>query len=145
MIENKKICVSRLKEDNILELNPIDNCAIDTSLEVYTISYNIISKISGNGHIYVAEASRAGSSETFKIVADKGWKVASIKITDEQGNAIEYKENTFIMPSSDITIEVTFEVENPNTSDIWISGITIITIILGIILIKNKKKLKFLK
>ena len=149
-VSDKKTCMSM----DINSIQPIisydeylNGCAIDTVLEVYTTPYTITPKITGNGHLEVASSSRAGNNEVFKIVADKGWKVGSIKITDEQGNVIEYKGDTFIMPSSNVTIAVNFVIDvlNPNTSDIWIIGAISLAIIFGIIIIINKKKLKFLK
>ncbi len=146
-VENKKVCVSRPMENNILAIDPSDNCAIDTSLEVYTIPYTITPEINGKGHLEVASSSRAGSNEVFKVIADEGWKVESIKITDEEGTVIEYKGDTFTMPSSNVTIVVNFvrDVLNPNTSDFWIIGTISLAVVFGTIIIINRKKLKFLK
>ena len=120
-------------------------CTFEYSTVVYKLTYNIKTNVTGDGQIEVQDKAMVGDEVKFNIIPSNDWILSKIIIKDSQGNIIEYKDNSFIMPDSDVTIEVTFEIENPNTSDIWISGITIITIILGIILIKNKKKLKFLK
>lgn len=120
-------------------------CTLEYSTVVYKLTYNIKTNVTGDGQIEVQDKAMVGDEVKFNIIPSNDWILSKIIIKDSQGNIIEYKDNSFIMPDSDVTIEVTFEIENPNTSDIWISGITIITIILGIILIKNKKKLKFLK
>ncbi len=149
-ISDRKTCMNM----GINSIQPIissddfnNGCTIDTVLEVYTIPYTITPEINGKGHIEVASSSRAGNSEVFKVVADEGWKVESIKITDEEGNVIEYKGDTFTMPSSNVTIAVNFvrDVLNPNTSDFWIIGAISLVIISGTIITINKKKLKFLK
>ena len=98
-------------------------------IETYAVKYNIDVKVEGKGKVEVCCA------ETVR------WN----KVTDKEGNVIEVKDGKFTMPASDVTIEVIFDVENPNTADIAIIGTIVAGISFGIFGITRYRKLKFLK
>ncbi len=79
----------------------------------------IISPITdGNGEIEIAENSHPGESITYKINPKEGYILKEIKVTDENGNTITITDDTFVMPNSDVKVEIIFEkeIENPYTS-----------------------------
>ena len=45
-----------------------------------------------------------------------GYKLDKVIVIDDRGETIEIKEDSFIMPNSNVTIEAIFIVDNPNTS-----------------------------
>ena len=106
--------------------------------------------IGGGGSIHASENSaREGAEVTFTITPDEGYVLGSVKVTDANGNTVIFNGNTFTMPSSDVLIEAEFVLAeqkvNPNTSDIAIATIFLITIAAGTIYIIQKKKFNFLK
>ena len=104
--------------------------------------YNIQTKTDGNGTIESTHI-KAGKGEIIKFVITpkEGYVLSEVKVTDETGNVIKFTENTFTMPESNVLIEATFTVENPDTSDIFI--IASITIVIGtLISYLNIKKMK---
>lgn len=108
--------------------------------------YNIKTKTDGNGIVETSKVQANNGEEVlFKITPNEGYVLSEVKVTDINGNVLVFTSNTFTMPSSDVIIEATFKVENPNTADI----LTIIILLLGIFtlvtFIKFQKKLKWLK
>ena len=101
----------------------------------YTVNYKIDTVINGKGSIEVVEKSKSGDSVTFKVTPEEGYVLSEVKVTDANGNTITFTENTFTMPSADVTIEVTFAKEetNPETSDLIIIS-CIAIIVSGIVL-----------
>lgn len=141
-----------------LNLNPTNNGFITSNINItslldldlsmnskaYHMNNQINTKITGNGNIKVLKASSQGEEVTLEITPNKGYKLTSIKVTDENGNEIAFASNKFIMPSGDVTIEATFSVDNPNTSDITIVTIIIISIFSIIVVINSHKKMKWI-
>ncbi len=108
----------------------------------YSFDYKVDTKSNGNGKI-TSEKGNASNSEkvTFTIIPDDGYVLSKVTVTDNEGNKIEFTENTFTMPSANVIIEATFVPVNPDTSDIII--IASITIIIGsFISYLNIKKMK---
>lgn len=106
----------------------------------------ITTKTDGNGTIEIVEDSRPGEKVTYTITPKEGYTIKEIKLTDEQGKVTIVKENEFIMPSSDITIEVIFDkiVENPNTISISVIASLLFASISVIIITINYKKIKWI-
>ncbi|MEI3508177.1 MAG: hypothetical protein V8R01_03510 [Bacilli bacterium] len=50
-----------------------------------------------------------GTEVTITVNPDKGYQLKSIKVFDAAGNFVEVKDNKFIMPDSDVTIQAEFE------------------------------------
>lgn len=127
----------------------VSNIDIDDNLtmnnKVYHLQRQINTNISGKGDINVISSSDPNKEVTIELNPKKGYKLLSLKVYTESGKEIEMNSNKFIMPDEDITIEASFSVENPNTSDIAILLTIILLIICSIIAIKSSKKLKWLK
>lgn len=104
----------------------------DDILIVYDMQdfiYNIKTTVDGKGTVEVIPNSKAGEKVTFTVTPEEGYVLSEVKVTDANGNTLTFTDNTFTMPSADVTIEVTFAKEetNPETSDlIIISCIAII-------------------
>ena len=117
----------------------------------YAGKFNIGINVEGNGTVNVPEEAFPGDEVEVVLTPDFGWTVDSIIVRDADGNEIEVNDNKFIMPDSDVTIEVKFKkiveeiIENPNTAAISITGLVLLAGGLGFIVNKNYKKLKFLK
>lgn len=85
--------------------------------------YNTETKTDGNGEVSISQ-DKAAEGEKIEIVVTpkEGYTLSVIKVIDENGNLIEVSNNSFIMPASDVQIEVIFEknssqdnITNPNT------------------------------
>jgi hypothetical protein len=117
------------------------------NIEVYTYAYEIITKTDGNGTVVSSFVETSEGKEVqFTINPKKGYVLGEVKVTDANGNNVVFNDYTFTMPSSDVTIEVTFvkDVLNPNTVDITIIGVVIL-FILGIVsFVLSKKKMNWL-
>lgn len=112
--------------------------------KVYYIPLNISTKVEGKGKIEVVESAHNGEHVTFKITPEEGYVLGVVKVTDADGNVLTFTSNTFTMPSSDVTIEATFVLENPNTADIKIILLSIVLIVGSVIGFINFKKVKWL-
>lgn len=112
--------------------------------KVYYIPLNISTKVEGKGKIEVVNSARNGEEVTFKIIPEEGYVLGVVKVTDADGNVLTFTSNTFTMPSSDVTIEATFVLENPNTADIKIILLSIVLIVGSVIGFINFKKVKWL-
>lgn len=118
---------------------------IDTvtfSTEVYQFRYDILTKIEGKGNVEVIESELPGKDITFKVTPEEGYVLEAVKVTDANGNVITFTDYTFTMPSSDVTIEVTFikEEKNPETSDLIIISCLAIIVSGTILTYLNIKK-----
>lgn len=107
-----------------------------------TYPYNIVTTTTGKGTINVKPSAFGGESVTFEIVPEKGYVLGVVKVTDANGNVLTFTSNTFTMPNADVTIEVTFLPENPNTSSKNIIILFGILAFGGISLYINLKKLE---
>ena len=103
--------------------------------------YEITTKVNGKGTITTSQNEATANTEiTFTVTPEDGYVLGEVKVTDADGNTIEFTDYTFTMPSANVTIEVTFLPENPDTKDIAIIGIAIISIIGVASVIKHKRK-----
>lgn len=111
------------------------------------IKNEISTKNDGNGDV-VSNKDKAGVGEEVYITIhpNEGYYLKSLTVVDVYGNKIEVVDNKFIMPNSDVTIDVTFEkVEgNPDTADIiFISIVALVAC--GVVYFVNRKKIKSIK
>lgn len=111
----------------------------------YTLDYNIKIKTDNNGTISSSKDNASEGDEiTFVITPNEGYVLSQVKVTDNEGNVLIFKENTFTMPNADVIIEATFnkipEEKNPDTSDITIVLCILIITIGTIITYINIKK-----
>lgn len=84
--------------------------------QVWYLPINVLTKSDGNGQIEVVETARYGDKVTFKVTPNKGYVLKAVKVTDSAGEMVVFTDNTFTVPNSDVTIEVSFVPENPDTS-----------------------------
>ncbi len=130
---------------DVIKGTATEKVTFDIFLEHYNLQRNVNTKVKGNGSILVTDKMRAGEMVKFEISPEKGYVLGTIKITDANGNVIERNENTFLMPESEVTIEVSFVPENPETKDIAIICVCIIFIIGLACTIINYRKVNFLR
>lgn len=116
----------------------------------YSIKYKIETKTDGNGTVTSSKTEAFNNEEiTFITTPNEGYKLDKITITDKDGKAITYTNNTFTMPSNDVIIEATFVKEtiieniltNPPTGDITIPLIILFFISI-LIIYKSRKAIK---
>ena len=123
----------------------VDFRTMPVALIKFSIDYEITTKTEGNGTVKVLSKSEAGTGVTFQVEPKKGYVLSVVKVTDANGNVIEFTDYTFTMPSSDVLIEAVFVPENPYTADIAIVAVLLLAIAGGVLLIKGRKNLKWLK
>lgn len=117
------------------------------SLLLLEIKNEISTKNDGNGDVVSNKDKAAVGEEVYiTIHPNVGYYLKSLTVIDEAGNGIEVVDNKFIMPNSDVTIEVTFEKieENPDTADIIFISILAL-IVCSVIYFVNRKKINFIK
>ena len=99
----------------------------------------------------------SGTKVTIDIELEKGYEVKSIKIVDKKGNIVEYNkisdvEYDFIMPTSDVTIDVEFvkgvsktiidKIINPETSDIPLFILIISFVLSGLYIFRTYRHMR---
>jgi ubiquitin len=75
----------------------------------YLEEYNVNATTSTNGTYKVENSYNYGDEVTIKLTPNKGYEIDKITVLDSDDNEIEVSNNTFIMPKSDISINVTFK------------------------------------
>lgn len=91
-------------------LRPVVTIAIDN------IVFRIDTKTDGNGTIQTTHVeAEEGTEVQFTVTPNKGYVLGKVVVTDNNGNTITFIDYTFTMPNSNVTIEVTFLPENPET------------------------------
>lgn len=119
-----------------------DNFA--TRLMYFSRIYDIKTTVDGKGSIDVIESSAPYKEVTFKITAEKGYVLSEVIVTDSEGNVVVFTEDTFTMPTADVTIEAKFVVDNPKTSTSTMPTIVAFILLLsvvGIILFNRRKNM----
>lgn len=82
----------------------------ETTGEYYVgVESKITVKAGLNGKATAAEKAVEGQPVKVTVTPDKNYEVASITVKDAAGTEIAVKDNTFTMPGSDVTVEVTFK------------------------------------
>ncbi len=123
----------------------IDGVASYSYIEYYETPFNITIKTDGNGTIESTKVKASSGDEIkFTITPKEGYVLSVVKVTDSSGNVVTFKDNTFTMPSSDVTIEATFVPENPNTVDAAIIASIAVIICGSIGIIYSIRKIKWL-
>ena len=130
--------------------------------QVYYIFKDIKKDIKGKGTVEITNQEIPGEPVVFKITPEKGYVLGAVKVIDANGNTITFTQNTFTMPSSNITIEVEFvlaevakdeeiqepedviveESNNPETADIAIISVAALALLSIVFFFKQRKKLK---
>lgn len=125
----------------------VDYCEMyNVNFQYYEFPYSIESKTDGNGSVKAIDKSLSGEEITFEVLANEGYVLNHVKVTDSFGNVIIFKDYKFTMPSADVLIEASFDKieENPETSDFVLIGLISILIIsiIGRLLLQKYKFLK---
>ena len=108
--------------------------------------FSINRKVTGNGTITTTlEKAEEGTIVKVTVTPDPGYVLGVIKVIDSKGNVLTFTNNTFTMPASDVIIEATFVPINPNTGDIAILAILLITLSSLVIFALEKRRLNTLK
>ncbi len=147
--------------NDIYDMNTLgDLCLTDSCVNspsrgirpVVTIStseliYDVKTKTDGNGTVEATHVeAKNGDQVKFTVTPKKGYDLKEIKVTDEAGNVVIFTDYTFVMPSSNVTIEASFtKIENPNTTSISIVACIIFTIVSIIIIKLNYSKLRWIE
>lgn len=124
-------------------MNVSESTGLLASLKIYG-SYMIETKVEGKGSVEAIKQAAAGSEITFTITPEKGYVLDVVKVTDKNGNTITLTNYTFTMPSSDVTIEVKFLPENPNTTDIAVLSCIAIIICGSIGVVYSIRKIRWI-
>lgn len=102
--------------------------------------YEIKKNIDNGGTVTIDETAMAGSVVYMKINLEPGYELKEVIVTDEKGNKIEVKNNSFIMPEGKVNIEVKFKrLINPNTVS-TLSVIVLLIMMTGMGISITKKK-----
>lgn len=101
-------------------------------------------KVTGEGNVVIDKSkANVGDRITFEVNPGKNYEVDSIKVIDSNGNVIETTGNSFIMPDTDVTVEVVFkELVNPKTGyfDYIFGSVLIISAASILFLYSNKRQ-----
>ena len=127
------------------EAFPYDDpgCTAKVQHEVYLMEYKIETKVTkGKGTVEAIKSSRPGAPVTFVVTPEEGYVLGEVRVTDANGKTVIFKQNTFTMPSADVTIEAVFLPANPETKDLAIALLIMLSIITLVITLIEGKKLK---
>ena len=132
-----------------IDLNPImphgeSPYDCEMKLEAYYLPRKIKTKVNGEGTINVVDNARYGDEIIFEAIPKEGYVIDSIKITDSNGEVVSYSNNKFTMSASDVLIEAVFLPKNPETNDMAIISVFLITALMFGVMLINYKKVKFL-
>lgn len=119
-----------------------DDYTMTAEVIYFNIIHNVYTKTDGNGSIEVNKVEAEwGDAIEFTITPKEGYVLGVVKVTDSDGNTMEFTDYKFTMPNADVIIEATFYVKNPETYAFI--GIAIIAILAGSIALfyTSKKKL----
>lgn len=130
---------------------PLDDA--DSYLISFKINYDITTNITGFGDLNVEETGVYNEEKVMQITPEPGNEISDLVITDSAGNNISYTDDyKFIMPNSDVVIDVTFElktatpsgneidIENPSTGAVLPISILIGGIIVSFVIYNYTKK-----
>lgn len=82
----------------------------ETTGEYYVgVESKITVKAGENGKASAAEKAVEGQPVKITATANEGYKVGTIKVTDAAGKEVKVVNGEFLMPGSEVTVEVTFE------------------------------------
>ena len=133
-----------------------DSCFMEGLLYFESV-YNVVVKENDHGKIKVSKTkSFSGELIDFTTEIDADYKLDKVIVTDAKGKAVEFKDNKFVMPDSDVTLElVLFKnvtiveevveniVENPATATGVGAGLIILLVISGYYFFKHKKDITY--
>ena len=95
--------------------NPSEYFGIDGSVtrSLYSIHYaenNLNGSVKGNN---TTTTGKAYAGETVTATPDFGYSFKSLSVKDDEGNTVEVKDNSFVMPLGDVTVSADFASKYP--------------------------------
>ena len=129
-------------KDRFASDNPyysVVNSASNVVQLAYAEVYSISCADTENGSISATPSSAAaGHTIALDIIADSGYKVKSVTVSDANGNAIPVANGSFTMPAANVTVSAVFEkISIPSTGDdaniaLWfgLAGISAIALVI---------------
>ena len=142
--------VKEIPVNNITEMKKLSDKIALVSLEnkilFYEYECNVEVIESDFGTISVGKSNKAYDKVKIDVAPNSGFELEKIIVTDKENNLIIVKNNEFIMPATDVSIEAiyTAKVDNPDTVD-YIFVVVCISALAMILLTKTHKKLEWLK
>ncbi len=139
------ICLSNLTDSFLLQVIGGTDKDINSYFLKYTKPYAIEKKISNGGSVVINENALFGELVTFSVTPMEGYMVKNIKITDMEGNVIDHDNYTFVMPASNVNIDVEFVPvlkENPKTGIVSYTLIGTLILLVGVCIYKHSRKFK---
>jgi len=125
------------------KLNPEKGSSCESNHQVYSLELKIETKVTkGKGTVTAVKSSKPGEPVTFTVTPAEGYVLGEVRVTDANGKTIVFKQNTFTMPNADVMIEAVFLPANPETKDIAIISILLISVISGGLFALYRKRLK---
>lgn len=100
-------------EDGFMTASTKDGNPLATQLMYFSKPFNVVTKTDGNGSIEVEPSAFSYNEVTFKVIPEEGYELVEVKVTDENGVVLAYTDDTFTMPSADVTIEASFKKIEP--------------------------------
>lgn len=97
--------------------NPNNYSYTNTAKVLYfNASYSVYVNTTGKGTVTPSKTKAGWGEEiTFTIKPEEGYVLKAVKVTDASGNVVTFTDYQFTMPNADVTIDVMFVVENPET------------------------------
>lgn len=111
LVGNSKVIEYSLSGNNIVAGDTVNFVSTTNAGKTYTITV----AASENGTVLVADKAVEGSTVDMTVTPATGYALDSLTVTDANGNKVTVTNNSFTMPSSNVTITATFK-ESKNTS-----------------------------
>lgn len=103
-------------DNEISDVGESNNYSYTAKILYFNASYSVYVNTTGKGTL-TPSRTKAGWGEeiTFTIKPEEGYVLKAVKVTDASGNVVTFTDYQFTMPNADVTIDVIFVVENPET------------------------------
>jgi len=111
LVGNSKVIEYSLSGNSIVAGDTVNFVSTTNAGKTYTITV----AADGNGTVLVADKAVEGSTVDMTVTPAAGYALDSLTVTDANGNKVTVTDNSFTMPSSNVTITATFK-ESKNTS-----------------------------
>lgn len=118
-----------------------DDYTMTAEVIYFNVIHNVYTKTDGNGTVEANKVEAEwGDAIEFTITPKEGYVLDAVKVTDSDGNVMEFTDYKFTMPNADVTIEVSFYVKNPETyAFIGIAIVAILAVSVVAIYVSKKK------
>jgi len=109
LVGNSKVIEYSLSGNNIVAGDTVNFVSTTNAGKTYTITV----AASENGTVLVADKAVEGSTVDMTVTPATGYALGSLTVTDANGNKVTVTNNSFTMPSSNVTITATFVADKP--------------------------------